>query len=442
MKNTLPLLLICCFLFAARAGYSQVIVTVAGNGTAGFAGDGHPAIDAEINSPYGVAVDDSGNLFIYDVQNFRVRKVSPAYGGTITTIAGNGTCGQAGDNGPGIYAQVCQYYLAVDHHNNVYIANGNKIRKVTPSDTITTFAGTGVDGYNGDHISAVTAQLKVVENITVDRIGNIFFIDKGNFRVRKIDTAGIITTIAGNGIAGFSPDGSRGDTSMLTPVGGIKTDKIGNVFFGDNGRIRKIDTTGIITTVAGNGILGYTGDSSIALMAQIDGDDIDLDSTGNLYIADGSHSVIRMVNTSGIIYTIAGSVGGYGGDWGNPLNARFCSPQGIAVGHTGDIFIGDVCNERVRMITNRSLNVDNLPSARYGLTISPNPCRENCAIQVNTTINEEAEISIMDINGVKHNSYKTRTDIPISIQSLLPPGVYMISATTAHEHYTGKLIVQ
>ena len=271
MKNLIIILLLLPLLTNA-----QVIVTCAGTGTLGYTGDGHPAVDAELYYPHGVVLDDSGNLYICDEENSCIRKVSnPANLGVgiITTIAGNGTLGYSGDHGLGIYAQITGVDVAVDHHQNVYIADvdNNRIRKVSFADTITTIAGTGIAGYNGDTIFADTAQLNSPTGITMDSIGNIYFTDVYNYRIRKIDTAGIITTIAGTGILGFSPDGSHADTAKFDALYSIRMDKQGNLLFADNNRIRKIDSAGMITTIAGNGIIGYSGDSGLATAAEISG---------------------------------------------------------------------------------------------------------------------------------------------------------------------------
>ena len=270
MKNLIVILL-----FLPLFTTAQVIVTCAGTGTQDYTGDGHPANGAELYSPYGVILDDSGNLYVCDVNNACIRKVTnPANVGVgiITTIAGNGTAGYSGDHGLGVYAQLDAVYdVAIDRHGNVYIPTGNVIRKVTPLDTITTIAGTGTAGYNGDSIPAVMALLNSPIGITLDSIGNIYFTDAYNYRIRKIDTAGIITTIAGTGTLGFSPDGSRADTAKLDNPSGIRIDKRGNLFFSDGERIRKMDTAGIITTIAGNGIVGFTGDSGLAINVEIGG---------------------------------------------------------------------------------------------------------------------------------------------------------------------------
>ncbi len=432
------------FLFALVCGaHAQVIVTAVGGG---FGGDGGPALGAALGTPFGLALDDSGNLYICDVSDRRIRKVTPGYGGIITTIAGNGTIGYSGDGGLGIYAQINGGVdVAVDRHGNVYIADAGNgcIRKVTPEDTITTIAGTGVAGYNGDSIPATAAQLNGPTGIAVDGIGNLYIADESNHRIRKVDTAGIITTIAGTGMAGFSPDGSRADTAKLDSLYSLRFDKTGNLFFTDNIRIRKMDTAGIITTVAGIGIEGFSGDSGMATAAEIEIDAISIDSSGNIYMAEGATNRVRKITTDGIVNTIAGTgFTGYSGDYGNPLLAEFRGVSGIVVSTTGDIFISDEGNQVVRLITRHPLSINKYSYVQENLNVFPNPSNSICTIQVSTPASEQAEITITNITGTEVCKFVTATNQPYSIKLDWPAGIYIINAATEHEHFTEKLIVQ
>ena len=192
----------------------------------------------------------------------------------------------------------------------------------------------------------------------MDDLGNLFIADRNNYRIRKVDTSGIISTILGTGVAGFSPDGSVSDTSKMSLSNSVRIDKMGSLFFSDNARIRKINAAHIITTVAGTGIVGFSGDDSLATNAEIGGNVISIDTIGNLFIADVEANRIRKVDTGGTITTVAGGAGGtYGGDNGDPLLASLCAPQGVAVNKSGDIYIGDVCNNRVRLITTHPLGL-------------------------------------------------------------------------------------
>ncbi len=212
--------------------HAQIIITVAGGGTS--FGDGGAATAAVLNSPYGVTLDKTGNLYICDNANRRVRKVSPAYSGIITTIAGNGTAGYSGDGFEAIYAEINGVLdVAVDQKGNVYLADAsnNRVRKVSTAGIITTYAGTGAAGYNGDGIAATTAMLDMPIGIAVDDTGNVYIADKDNYRIRKIDTFGIITTVAGAGVSGFSPDETIATTASLDNLLCLRTDKNGKLFF-------------------------------------------------------------------------------------------------------------------------------------------------------------------------------------------------------------------
>ncbi len=445
MKKLILITIVFLSLFCGAQ--AQVIVTAAGNGIAGYSGDGLLAVDAELRLPQGVVLDDSGNLYICDVNNGCIRKVSPGYGGIITTIAGTGTPGYNGNHALGIYTQLNGAYdVAIDHNGNVYIpdAGNNCIWKVNPADSIFMIAGTSIAGYNGDGIPATAAQVNSPIGIAVDIIGNVFFIDAYNYRIRRIDTNGIITTIAGTGVAGFSPDGSQADTVKLDLIGSIRIDKSGNLFFTDNVRVRKIDSAGIITTIAGNGIIGYSGDSGMATSAEIGGSAIAIDSAGDIFIADGSSSNrVRMVNTAGFIYTIAGNgIGGYSGDNIDPLLAHICAPTGVAVNNMGEIYIGDMCNNRVRLVTMHPLDANKRITTPDDVTIFPNPCDQYFNIQVNQAIDEMAEVSVSNIVGEIVSKLQMKTNKPVTVPANWPPGVYIINATTKLRQYNVKVFVR
>ena len=426
---------------------AQIIQTIAGTGVAGYSGDHGPAISAKLYSPYGVVLDDLGNLYICDENNACIRKVSPARGGIITTIAGNGTGGYSGDGYLGIYAQLNGAYdVAIDHHGNVYIADAgnNCIRKVTPGDTINTIAGNGMPGFSGDHGPASAAQLNAPYGIAVDSVGNIYFADAYNYRIRKIDSAGIITTVAGTGSRGYSADGIPASTADLTPLN-VRIDRAGNLYISDSARVRKISPAvgGIITTVAGNGTPGFSGDSGMATNAKIVTQAIALDTAGNLFIADVDADRIRKVNIAGVINTIVGSaMGGYGGDGGNPLLAELCFPLGIAVSNTGDLFIGDACNERIRMVTNEPLRAINAYNQDQSIDIFPNPCHGNFSFTISSNRDEPAQVVITNILGEKIAEFSSVTNQQFEVSHNLTRGIYFLSATIAQKQYNQKIMIQ
>src|SRR5689334_20675038 len=234
-------------------GHGSGIDAVAGTGVAGYYGDGGPAQSAELNSPYGVWVDGAGNIYIADTGNSVIRRVNTS--GKITTIAGNGAKAYSGDGGPATSAALFSPYRAVaDQTGSVYIADfyNNRIRKVDASGTITTVAGTGTQGYNGDSIPATAARLSNPAGVAVDAGVSVYVAYTWNNRIRKIDASGTINTIAGTGFAGVLGDGGAATLAQVNEPEGIAVGSSGNVYIADygNSKIRKIDTSGIINTIA------------------------------------------------------------------------------------------------------------------------------------------------------------------------------------------------
>ncbi|HTB12228.1 MAG TPA: hypothetical protein VK752_11680 [Bryobacteraceae bacterium] len=337
------------------AAATGVLTLAVGNGTAGFSGDSGPAASAQVSDPQGVAVDSSGNLYIADATNHRIRKVSS---GTITTIAGNGTAGFTGDNGPATSAELNgPIGIAVDSSGNLYIADSgnNRVRKVT-NGTITTIAGNGTAGFTGDNSGngATNAELNDPVGVAVDSSGNVYVADYANNRIRKISN-GVITTVAGNGTTGFTGDNGQASTAGVYEPRGVAVDSAGNVYIADshNYRVRKVTvSTGVISTVAGNGTPGYSGDNGPATTAQLRYPvSVSLDSAGNLYIADLGASVIRKVS-SGTITTLAGTgSAGFAGDTGPATSALLDQPNGITLDSAGNLYIADYLNARIREIS-------------------------------------------------------------------------------------------
>jgi len=329
-----------------------IITTVAGNGVATFGGDGGQAISASLQNPRGVAVDASGNLYVADFSNHRIRKVDTA--GIITTFAGgNGTAAFSGEGVAATSASLnFPNRVAVDAAGNLYIAdrNNNRVRKVNTAGIITTVAGNGVRSFSGDGGAAISASLDFPTGVAVDAAGNLYIADGDNSRIRKVNTAGIITTVAGTVTSGFSGDDGPATSAALDlrgGVAGVAVDAAGNLYIADRGnhRIREVDTAGIITTVAGNGAFVFSGDGGPT--------DVAVDAAGNLFIAaDIGSNRIRKVDTAGIITTIAGDGSfAFSGDGGPATSARLNQPLGVAVDAAGNLYIGDQSNHRVRKVT-------------------------------------------------------------------------------------------
>ncbi len=329
-----------------------IITTVAGNGSSTFSGDGGPAISAGVD-PAGVAVDSAGNVYIADSSNQRVRKIAAATG-VITTVAGNGSDGFAGDGGPATSASLSYPSdVALDAAGNLYVADsGNhRIRKVVPvTGVITTVAGSGVDGFSGDGAAATLARLSSPMSLALDAQGNLYIADTFNHRVRRVAAAtGLIATVAGNGTNGFSGDGGAASAARLSYPVGVAIDSGGNVHIADwgNRRVRRVSATGVIATTAGVGI-GDNGPATGAGVYSPRG--VAFDTAGNLYYADYYLDRIRRIDGAGTITTIAGPGSDYFcGDGGPATSACLYRPIGIAA-HSGSIYIADYGNHRIRKV--------------------------------------------------------------------------------------------
>ena len=361
-----------------QAASAQIIDTVAGNGLRGFSGDGGPATDAKLSFPTGVALDGSGNLFIADQEIHRIRRVD-AVTGIITTVAGFFF---AGFNGDGIAATSARLWVptrvALDGSGNLYIVDkdNQRIRRVdagadgqvtgAPDETITTVAGTGIAGFSGDGGLATSSRLRFPRGVVVDGSGNLFIADAGNHRIRRVDNStGIITTVAGTGIAGFSGDGGLATSARLSSPRGVALDSSGNLFIADrdNHIIRRVDAdTGIITTVAGNGSCCFNGDGIAATSAWMHfPSGVVVDGSGNLFIADRVNNRIRRVDAGAdglvtgapdeTITTVAGNGNlGFNGDGIAATSAWMANTFDVAMDGSGNLFIADSFNRRIRHV--------------------------------------------------------------------------------------------
>jgi sugar lactone lactonase YvrE len=344
---------------------TRIITTVAGSGNEGFSGDGGQAVSASLDNPESVAIDGAGNIFIADMYNERIRRVD-ARTGIITTVAGGGMRGLS----DGIPATEASFFfltgIAIDGAGNLFIADPvhSRIRKVDArTQIITTVAGSEKGGFSGDGGPATEAKLDFPRRIAVDELGNLFIADQANNRIRRVDAkTGIITTVAGDGFKDkdgfgrFTGDGGPATRASLNIPLNVAVDGMGNLFIADfgNGRIRRVDArTGIITTVAGNGTTQFGGDGGPATRASLSAIDVAVDGSGNLFIADSFNQRIRRVEGSvGTISTVAGdgTTGNFNGDGELATSAALSFPRGLALDGTDDLFFADSSNARVRRI--------------------------------------------------------------------------------------------
>ncbi len=397
-------------LFGAHA---QIITTIAGNGSSTHTGDGGLATAASIGEPDECAFDSHGNLYFGDVLGNVVRKVTSC--GIITTVAGNGSSGYNGDNIPATTAKLnVPSGIAFDSFDNLYIAElgNNRVRKVDASTgIITTVVGNGTAAYGGDGLVATSAMLNNPNNICFDLHGNLYITD-GNERIRKVNTLGIISTFAGTGLGGYSGDGGLADTAKIEDLYGICSDTLGDIYFEQQGldaRVRKIDTFGIITTIAGNGSATPSGDGGPAIDAGLNPFGLAHDRRGNLYISGYIMNDVRKINDSGIIYTVAGKgVSGYSGDGGIADSEELNFPYGISIDVYANLYIPDRSNYRIRKV---AFNPVITPTITITATPGDTSCSGNSvtftSTVVGTTISSTYQwyVDAIFIAGATNNTY-------------------------------------
>jgi uncharacterized protein (TIGR03437 family) len=350
-------------LLAAGAATAQqyTISTVAGIGTVqGYYGVPGPATQNPLDFPFKVAIDSKGNLFIADYYTYIVREVTA---GTINTIAGNTNPGFAGDDGPGFQAQISFVHgLAADTKGNLFIADTSnaRVRVVNLSTgNIFTFAGNGTSGYSGDGAKAVNASLNSPAGVVADSAGNVYIADYGNSTVRKVDTSGNITTVAGTGTWGYSGDGGPANKAALAHPVALAVDPAGNIYIADPGNlnIRRITADGNIHTIASN----------------LDAESIAVDAAGSIYYPNYLNSTVQKILSNGTQFTIAGNgTVGFSGDGGAATAAQLNQPYGVAVDSSGNVYVADFANMAIRQLTPAVSTVTAVNAASgVGLAVSP-----------------------------------------------------------------------
>ncbi len=344
---------------------STIISDYAGNQGLGRgnSGDGGAATNARLNTPWGIKVDASGNLFIADSLNNNVRKVAS---GIITTIAGTGTASSTGDGGLATLATLNHPVdVAIDATGNVYISEngGNRIRVVV-SASIATVIGNGTASYSGDGLSATGATVNGPRGLAVDATGNLYFIDNNGSCVRKINAAtGIVSTVVGGSTTGYTGDGSAAVGATINNASNIAFDGSGNLYICDVGNhvVRKVNTSGVISTFAGTGTAGYSADGTLAASCAFYMPyAICFDAAGNCYVSDIQSMVVREISTSGVVTTVAGNFSDVSyGDGTIATTAGVAGAVGLAISSTGNLLISDANAHEVRVLTTIA---DNAPS--------------------------------------------------------------------------------
>lgn len=437
------------FILVSLTMKSQIVYTVAGNGIQGFSGDGGPASSSQVSSIAGIVVDKNGGVIFADGN--RIRKVNKF--GIINTIAGNVTPGFSGDGGPASSA----YFtfpngISLDTAGNLYIIDdiNERIRKIDASGIITTIAGTGIQGFSGDGSTATIANINVSSGITVDKSGNIFFCDNSS-RIRKVDISGIISTIAGNGVPGFSGDGGAALLAQLNNPTDICIDGNNNLYIADfgNKRVRKINSSGVITTIAGTGIGGISGTGGPATSANIDARYIASDQSGNIILSElGGY--IRKINLAGTLSLIS-SVGTTTCSNANGISpfSTCLSGDKLSFDNLGNIYFGvnspSNIGQIVRVIcfNNCFLNINVLSAVQYRQAlIYPNPNNGSFSIEMSDSISEN-HFELFNIFGQKVLEQKISNDRNKIITTNLASGLYnYLIHHNNLEVSKGKLIIE
>jgi len=371
---------------------------------AGNTGDGGAATSAKFISPHTICIDKSGNVYIADMDAHRVRIVDAS--GTVNAFAGTGTGGNTGDGSAATSATLgWPSGLAVDTSGNVYISDVyyHVIRKVNSAGIISTIAGTGTQGFSGDGSAATSAALNFPVALGLDAIGNLFVVDRVNARIREIDTAGIINTVVGTGTQGYYGDGGAATSAQINYPANVTFDGSGNMYIADqiNQRIRKVNTSGTISTIVGVGTAGFSGDSSAATSAELNSPfSVVFDTSGNMFIADEGNNRVRMVDLAGNIYTYAGDgTHGYGGDGGPAISAQL-TPLDVKVNSDNTLLIADMIHNNVREIEPGVLSIEEFKKVNNALNLYPNA--NNGTFTLSGTIdtkNDVVQLDVLDITG-------------------------------------------
>jgi len=453
---TILILLPAAVLFYSQPMYAQLIKTFAGNGfgastgTGGYTGDGGLATLAELNSITGVAFDGAGNIYIADRGNNVIRKVNTY--GIISTFAGNDTAGYSGDGGNATKARLnAPYSVATDVAGNVYISDygNNVIRIVNTAGTISTYAGNGAAGFSGDNGPASAAELHNPEGIAIDTFGNLFIADANNHAVREVLSADTtIVTFAGTGgVFGYSGDGNAAVSATLHSPASVATDIYGNVYIADyvNNAVRKVSTAGIISTFAGVGYASYSGNGGPAAAAGLHfPSGVATSGFGNVYISDQGNNTVRMVDQAGIISTIAGTAtNGYRGDGGNANVAEISSPKGLAIDALQRLFIADYDNNVIRVVytTTPATTVHTIVNPDE-FKVYPNPSNGSFTLDIPGTLTN-GTVTITDMLGrcIDSRTIEAGGSQKSTLSFDVPAGSYMVVVSAADKTYRQQVSV-
>ena len=432
MKKNYVLLL---FIICTYLVQGQTITTIAGTGSSGFSGDGGIATSARLNLPFNITFDKSDNIYIADTYNNSIRKIDSETG-IISTIIGTA-------DKKLISELKTPTGLTFDNYQNLYIADlaNLRIRKVN----LETGSRMTLVGQRSETESPnINASLGGPFNVVFDKIGNLYISINGDSKVSKVDfSTGKISNVAGTGVAGFSGDGILAKESQLSNPTGLALDGKGNLFISDSGneRIRKVDlSTGIISTVAGTGVTGYSGDGFEATKTQLSNPlGLAVDKQGDLYVVDRGNNRVRKINMStGLLTTIAGTgEEGYSGDGDLARNAKLSNPTGLAFNSQGELFIVDRGNNRIRKISGLTSNTEEL-ELESSLLVYPNPSTDKITIELKNNI-ELKSATLFDIRGKQVKVQMTDKTLNVS---RLPRGIYVLRLETSKGTFEQKVVLE
>lgn len=430
----------CCigiFLLGCLAAKAQTITSYAGcvSMLCSGIGDGHPATAANLDDPAQGVFDKYANYYLAEPLGARIRKINLE--GIITTVAGGGS--SSADGIPATSALMSEPdAVIVDTIGNFYISDvgSDRIRKVDiTTGIITTIVGNGTSGFYGDGMPATSAEISGVESICFDKFGNLYIVDGDNYRVRKVNTSGIISTFAGTGGTSLTGtgDGSPATAATFAIITGVAADDTGNIYIADlnAGKVRKVNTLGIISTFAGNGTIAYAGDGISANAAQMAPETLVFDSMENLIITDRYNERVYKITTDGIFHCIAG-IGGSGtisGD-GGPATAASLDPGGASFDPCWNLYIPDIDNDRVREIHYNPLcNLDSIAlhtnriSQSPEISIYPNPTYAE--LNIDNLKNPYTYCLVSIVGAVMQQGTLKEGNNSIFIQAI-PNGLYML----------------
>lgn len=433
MKKNYIILLLLTFVYGAQ---SQTITTVAGTGSSGFSGDGGLATTAKLNLPFNLTFDKSDNIYIADTYNNSIRRIDNE-SGIITTVVGTADKKQ-------ISELKTPTGLTFDNYNNLYVADlaNLRIRKVNMN---TGSSITLVGQKSETEFPNINESLGGPFNVVFDKQGNLYVSVNGDSNVKKVDfSTGKVSVIAGTGEVGFSGDGGQASAAKLANPTGLVLDGKGNIYISDSGneRIRKVNlSTGIITTIAGTGETGFIGEDVDATKAQLANPlGLAIDNFGDLFVVDRGNNMVRKISVStGKISTVVGNgESGFSGDGELAKNAKLSNPTGLAFNNTGELFVVDRGNNRIRKISGLA-NAENEDTVlETSIKVYPNPSTDKITIELINNI-ELKSVSMFNINGgqVKVKMNDKSLDV-----AKLPRGVYVLKITTSEGSTEQKVVLE